>query len=64
MFDRSTIGQNRKRCRKIQPGNSKFPLVPGSLKTYSNATIADLINKDTQHLFVFKLEVLVLKRLK
>ncbi|XP_037807600.1 neutral alpha-glucosidase AB [Lucilia sericata] len=51
-----------RRCRKVQPGNSKFALVPGSMNTYSNAITADLINKDTQHLFVFKLEALVNNR--
>uniref|UniRef100_A0A1B0AK62 Glucosidase II subunit alpha n=1 Tax=Glossina pallidipes TaxID=7398 RepID=A0A1B0AK62_GLOPL len=48
-----------RRCRKIAPGNSKFALVPGSMNTYSNAITVDLINKDTQHLYVVKLEALV-----
>ncbi|XP_013107527.2 neutral alpha-glucosidase AB [Stomoxys calcitrans] len=48
-----------RRSRKIQPGNSKFALVPGSMNTYSNSITADLINKDTHHLYVLKLEALV-----
>ena len=48
-----------RRCRKIQPGNSKFALVPGSLNTYSDSITAELRHKDNQHVFVFKLEALV-----
>lgn len=48
-----------RRCRKEQPGISKFAFVPGTMNTYSNAIIADLINKDTQHLYVLKFQALV-----
>ncbi|XP_037936994.1 neutral alpha-glucosidase AB-like [Teleopsis dalmanni] len=47
-----------RRVRKLQPGNSKFALVPGTLNTYSDSVTADIIHKDNQHLFVFKLEAL------
>ncbi|XP_055843927.1 neutral alpha-glucosidase AB-like isoform X2 [Episyrphus balteatus] len=47
-----------RRCRKVQPGNSKFVLLPGTLNTYSDSITIDLINKDTNHLFILKVEAL------
>lgn len=47
-----------RRCRKVQPGNSQFQLVPGTLNSYSNSITADIINKENNHLFVLKLEAL------
>lgn len=44
--------------RKTQPGNSKFALASGSLNSYSDSITAELINKDTQHIFSFKLEAI------
>lgn len=43
------------RCRKVQPGNSQFQLVPGTLNTYSSSITADIVNKENDHLFVLKL---------
>lgn len=47
-----------RRCRKVQPGNSQFQLVPGTLNSYSNSITADVINNENNHLFALKLEAL------
>lgn len=48
-----------RRCRKVQPDNSQFHLVPGSLNTYSDSVTADLVNKENDHLFVVKVGALI-----
>lgn len=45
-----------RRCRKVQPDNSPYQLVPATLNTYSDSITADILNKDNGHLFVLKLE--------
>lgn len=45
-----------RRCRSIQPDDSPYDLVAGSLNIYSDSITADLINRETGHLYSFKLE--------
>ncbi|XP_055374971.1 neutral alpha-glucosidase AB [Condylostylus longicornis] len=47
-----------RRLRGVTPGSSPYALVAGSLNTYSDSVVADLINKETNHLFTFKLEAI------
>lgn len=42
----------------MQPNNSPYQLVPATLNTYSDSITADILNKENNHLFVFKLEAL------
>lgn len=42
------------RCRKVQPDNSAFALVPGTLNTYLDSVTVDLVNNENGHLFVLK----------
>lgn len=51
----SSSGLSR-RCRRMQPDNSPFELVPATLNIYSDSITADIVNKENGHLFVLKLE--------
>lgn len=44
------------RCRKVEPGNSVFEVVPGTVQTFRDHVNVDLINRENQHQFVLKLE--------
>lgn len=45
-----------RRCRKVQPGDSPYSLVYGSLKTYKTYITMDLKNNNNGHEFLLKLE--------
>lgn len=51
-----------RRCRKIQPDNSPYELVPATLNTYSDSITADIVNKENGHLFVLKLEAVKVRK--
>lgn len=45
-----------RRCRKVQPGNSPYILIPDTLKTYKSYVTVDIKNTENGHEFVLKVE--------
>lgn len=58
MCDNNYCCLNSRRCRKVQPDNSPYQVVPGSLNTYSDSVTAELVNADNDYRFLLKVAAL------